>query len=139
MKNIVAATVIFMLPMSLQANEAVLKKQVADLKAELKKQNDRISRLEKLLASPGNAVGSSQAPGSLAWQDMNNWKRVKPGMTRSQVEAILGPPTKVEHTVIDTVELYYQGERPGAGYVSGNVKINDEDRVDYYGINPPVM
>lgn len=139
MKNIVAATVIFMLPMSLQANDAVLKKQVADLKAELKKQNDRISRLEKLLASPGNAVGSSQAPGSLAWQDMNNWNRVKPGMSRSQVESILGKPTRVEVNSIDYATLFYQGEKAGSGYVSGNVQISDEDRVTYSGINPPVM
>lgn len=60
-------------------------------------------------------------------------------MSRSQVEAILGKPTRVEADTIKYVTLYYQGQKSGAGYVSGNIKLTNEDRVRHGGINEPVM
>jgi hypothetical protein len=49
------------------------------------------------------------------------------GMSRFQVEEILGPPTSVD-SVIDYQTLVYKSELPGAGTLSGTVKLSS-DRV----------
>ena len=72
------------------------------------------------------------------WKDEYAWDRVKPNMTRSQVEAILGKPTSVVDYGFG-VKLYYKGYVKGAGYVSGHVTISEDDHVWITGINKPVM
>ena len=121
------------------AGDSELSKQIVELKAELNRQNDRIERLEQLVKQPKKHKTSSVVPDRFAWQQLNNWNLIKPGMSRAQVESILGKPTKVEVDIIKYVTLYYQGEKSGAGYVSGNVELNSKDRVKHGGINKPVM
>jgi hypothetical protein len=57
-------------------------------------------------------------------------------MSESQVISILGPPTNVDRTIGSMPILFYKGEVPGSGFVSGNVKLS-EDRV--YLVNKPVF
>lgn len=69
------------------------------------------------------------------WHVTGNWARIKVGMSESQVTSILGPPTSIEQ-VASLRTLFYRGEVPGSGLVSGNVKLG-EDRV--YLVNKPIF
>jgi len=119
------------------AGDVELGNQIVELKAELRSQNERIERLEQLVLRSTNSKAPLVVVDRFAWQQLENWNRIKRGMSRAQVESILGKPTNVEVDSIDYVTLYYQGEKSGAGYVSGNVELNSKDRVTY--INKPVM
>jgi hypothetical protein len=56
-------------------------------------------------------------------------------MSRSQVEAILGRPTSTKITD-PYLTLFYQGDVPGTGSVTGTIEIMD-DRV--WQVNIPVF
>ncbi len=116
-----------------------IQKQIAKLKSELERQNERIKHLEYLVRPTTQSGQHKIVVGNLAWQNIKNWKKIKRGMSRAQVESILGKPTKVKVSVIEYVTLYYQGEKFGSGYVSGNIQLNENDRVLYSGVNAPVM
>ena len=107
------------------------------LEDELRNQDERIKRLEAILG--GNQVNSEQRVivSGLAWQNPANWRKIRVGMSSSQVETIVGKPSKVETDVIGWVTLFYQGEVQGAGYVSGNVRLSNKNRVAQ--ISQPVM
>ena len=116
-----------------------LTKKISELKSELRRQSERIERLEQLVFQPSKSHTKPAVADRFAWQNSKNWNRVRVGMSRSQVESILGKPTKVEVDSINYVTLYYQGEKSGAGNVSGNVELSNKDRVRHTGINKPVM
>ena len=66
------------------------------------------------------------------WHEADNWSRIRPGMSSSQVEAILGKPTGRNVAGPDSgaaVTFFYQGDAPGKGWVSGSVEFNDQDQV----------
>ena len=67
------------------------------------------------------------------WLNPLAWDQIREGLSRAQVEDILGKPTSVE-AVIDYQTLLYKGDVPGVGTLSGTVKLTD-DRVS--DINPP--
>lgn len=116
-----------------------LLKQVVDA------QDRRIAELEKtvkaLQAAAANAEKPSaenppraaKAPPPAAWQIPFAWSRIKSGMSRAEVEDILGPPTSVD-SVLDYQTLYYKGDVRGSGMVSGTVRLTD-DRVSQ--VSPP--
>jgi hypothetical protein len=116
------------------------------LKRLIKEQDRRIAELEKtvkLLRASGTAPAEEPAPRELAkivikpaaarWQNPLAWAQIREGMSRVQVEEILGKPISVE-AVIDYQTLLYKGDVPGSGTVSGMVKLTD-DRVSE--ITPP--
>jgi len=72
-------------------------------------------------------------PGASRWQNPLAWAQIQEGMSRAQVEEILGKPTSVD-AVIDYQTLYYKGDVPGAGVVTGIVKLTG-DRVS--AVSPP--
>ena len=115
---------------SLADDAKALSVQIRELRAEVERLSERISKLE---SSIGVAARPIDAPkprvDRLAWHEASNWARVQGGMSRAQVEGILGKPTRVEKSIIDYVTLLYQGERVGSGQVSGNVQLNQNDRV----------
>lgn len=53
------------------------------------------------------------------------------------MESLLEQPSSVQRDIAKWMTLYYQGEKAGAGYVSGNVVLNNDDRVEM--INIPMM
>jgi hypothetical protein len=126
-----------------QPEDTRIKEQQADirlLKQVVDAQNRRIAELEKAVkALQTAAAANADKPASeerlkagklvpnIPWQIPFAWTRLKNGMSRVEVEEILGPPTSVE-SVLDYQTLLYQGDVPGSGMVSGMVKLVD-DRV----------
>ena len=126
-----------------------LKKEIADLKQMIYLHDKRIRNLESLArkappsartqASPSNGLQGwadkikkenedrEAAYPERGWKNPYTWGKVKNGMSESQVIHILGPPT--DKKVSYTTTLYYRGEKSGSGFISGNVVLNDDDRV----------
>jgi len=65
-----------------------LEKQVAQLEQRILKLEALILELQK---TPGKPAGSAIA----GWKDKANWRRLKKGMSKSEVERILGVALKV--------------------------------------------
>lgn len=114
--------------------------EITLLKRLVKDQDRRIAELEKIVKSLQVAenptpreLAKSIIPPALRWQNPLAWAQIREGLSRAQVEEILGKPTSVE-SVIDYQTLLYKGEVPGSGNVSGAIKLTD-DRVSE--INPP--
>jgi hypothetical protein len=117
------------------------------LKRVVNEQDRRITDLEKTVkalqtataANPEKPAGDDRAKiagkpsATVPWQIPFAWSRIKAGMSRAQVEEILGPPTSVD-SVIDYQTLVYKGDVPGAGALTGTVKLTD-DRVSQ--VNTP--
>jgi hypothetical protein len=107
----------------------------------IREQDRRIADLQQAVRSLQQAEGVAVvdakvkvAPKPLAapWHNPLAWARVQPGMSRADVEEILGKPTSVD-AVIDYQTLNYKGDT-GAGVLTGSVKITD-DRVTT--VTPP--
>jgi len=122
--------------------------EVSRLKGLVKEQDRRIAELEKTvksLQSSTPAISEKPAPPELTktiiksqaarWQNPLAWIQIREGMSRAQVEEILGKPTSVE-AVIDSQTLLYKGDVPGSGSVAGVIKLTD-DRVSE--ISPPAF
>ena len=117
------------------------------LKRLVKDQDRRIAELEKTIKSlQSSAPASAEKPTAhevaktiikpaVQWQNPFAWAQIREGLSRAQVEDILGKPTSVE-SVIDYQTLFYKGDVPGSGVVSGVIKLTD-DRVSE--ITPPAF
>jgi len=116
------------------------------LKRLVKEQDRRIAELEKNAKSLQTAESATNEkpaahelaktaikPAAARWQNPLAWAQIREGMSRAQVEEILGKPASVE-SVIDSQTLTYKGDVPGSGAVAGVVKLTD-DRVSE--ISPP--
>jgi len=122
--------------------------EITLLKRMVREQDRRIADLEKavksapaaLAANPEKPAGEERAkpivkPPAARWQNPLAWSLIREGMSRAQVEELLGKPTTVE-SVIDYQTLVYKGDVPGAGTLSGTIKLTD-DRVAQ--ANPPAF
>lgn len=120
--------------------------EIALLKRLVKEQDRRIADLEKLVKALQSAntekpmtpptpheLAKAIAQPAERWQNPLAWAQIREGLSRAQVEEILGKPTSVE-AVIDYQTLRYKGDVPGSGIVSGAIKLTD-DRVSE--ISPP--
>lgn len=123
-------------------NEAVA--EIALLKRMVRQQDRRIADLENALRTIQQAEGVAVVEGkvkvppkplSAPWQNPLAWTRVQVGISRSQVEELLGKPTSVD-AVIDYQTLNYKGDVPGGRVLTGSVKLTD-DRVTT--VSPPVF
>lgn len=117
-----------------------LKNEIKTLKYELVKQNQRIKKLETLVMPASGSKQKAVLVDRFAWQKSGNWDRVKRGMSRQQVEAILGQPTGTSEPYYGQpiVRLYYKGNTSSSGYISGYVEMNmDDNRVKY--VEEPVI
>lgn len=123
---------------------------IALLKRVVKEQDRRIAELESIVkalqagmvAVPEKPADGGDRPNAAAkyaptvpWQIPFAWTRIKEGMSRAQVQEILGTPTSVD-SVLDYQTLNYKGDIPGTGQISGSVRLAD-DRVEQ--VNPPVF
>ena len=127
----------------LEAAEA----DVSLLKRLVKEQDRRIAELEKTvksLQSSSSATNEKPTAHELdksifkpaaGWQNPLAWTQIRKGISRAQVEEILGTPTSVE-SVVDYQTLFYKGDVAGSGAVSGVIKLTD-DRVSE--ISPPAF
>ena|SRR5579871_1638446 len=115
---------------------------IALLKRLVREQDRRIADLEKALrtlqsggtpAVPEEKVKVPPKPIAAPWHNPQAWAKVQEGMSRTQVEEILGKPTSVD-AVIDYQTLNYKGETPSGAVLAGNVKLAD-DRVT--AVSPP--
>lgn len=125
--------------------------EIALLKRAVAEQDSRIRALEKALKTlkitpcqssqetpPSEGVnGVARSTDSPPWTTLSAWRRIKIGMSRSQVVAILGAPTSVDNGSIYQM-LFYQGDiyQSGSGSVTGTVKLVD-DRT--FEVNTPVF
>jgi len=117
------------------------------LKRLVKEQDRRIAELEKTVKSLQSLLTvRNQKPTAheldktifkpaAGWQNPLAWTQIRKGLSRAQVEEILGTPTSGE-SVIDYQTLFYRGEVPGSGAVAGVIKLTD-DRVSE--ISPPAF
>jgi len=99
------------------------------LKKIIQAQELRIKRLEVFFASPKQKQTVTDC---CSWLNEALWRRIEVGMSHLQVESLLELPSSVQRDIAKWMTLYYQ-----AGYVSGNVVLNNDDRVEM--INIPVM
>jgi SmpA / OmlA family len=96
---------------------ALLKRTVAD-------QNRRIAGLEKTVRSLQTTVLAATRPATaISWRIPKAWAAIRIGMSRAQVEEILGEPKSAD-SVMDRQKLYYKD----GPYPVGTVVITD-DRV----------
>jgi hypothetical protein len=116
------------------SHEETQRDDITRLEKIIEAQELRIKRLETLLASPKQ---KQIVIDRFSWQNEALWRRIEVGMSRLQVESLLGQPSSVKRDIAKWMTLYYQGEKAGAGYISGNVVLNNDDRVEM--INIPVM
>ena len=113
--------------------------EVALLKRVVVEQERRILQLEKIVQSitqPQPQPITSRQALSTPWHSETYWRRIKDGMSESQVIKILGKPTDVKGHAVSLRTLFYRGEVRGSGFVSGNVWLSD-DRV--WQVNTPVF
>ena len=88
---IFAVLILYCQPVIAQDDEIVrLRQKISHLEK-------RIDDLENLLAVYGEPNNiQAEGPG---WQNKKNWRKLKAGMTREQVQSILGEPVKAIHGV----------------------------------------
>ena len=91
--------------------------------------------MRKKPASKDGAKVASKPWATIPWQIPFAWSRIKAGMSRAQLEEILGPPTSLD-SVLDYQTLVYKGDVAGAGVLTGSVRLAS-DRVSQ--VNPPEL
>ena len=115
-----------------------LEMQLRDIKSQIADQERRIIRLEGRSQVRSKSTPEPQSnAGNDAWKEIQSWSKIKQGMSRRQVESILGKPTSVKKNVVNWITLIYQGDNSYSSYISGNVEIDENDRVIV--VRPPVM
>jgi hypothetical protein len=105
---------------------------LARLKRVVKEQHRRIADLENSLkvlqltvnGNPNLVKATSKPAAKLPRRVPSAWSLIKVGMSRTQVEELLGVPVSVD-SVIDSQTLIYQGYISGTGALSGFVKLTD--------------
>jgi hypothetical protein len=119
-------------------SDANIRSEVAKLRVELQGLQLRLERLE---ATFPEKTGTNSVFPQVAhlWHEPENWKRIKQGMSRAQVEGILGKATKVKGDAASYTTLIYSGDRRGSGEISGNVVLDNNNRALGSGINVPVF
>jgi hypothetical protein len=116
------------------------------LKRLVKEQDRRIADLEKTVKALQAAAATdrptpaaeervrpSVRPPVARWLNPLAWGQIREGLSRAQVEEILGPPTSIE-SVIDYQTLIYKSDISGRGTVAASIKLTD-DRVSQ--VTPP--
>ena len=112
-----------------------LQREIAELRRVIEMQDKRIKVLEELVEKA--PVGKNRAIFSgTPWHKENTWHKVKNGMSRQQVEAILGKPTSINTLGSRFITLFYEGDVSRSGFVVGKIELS-QNRV--YSINTPIF
>ena len=99
--------------------------EVESLKRTVHEQERRILQLERLVRQLSGRTKRPTRAIAVGFSAKENWHRVKEGMSTSQVINILGKPTRVKSGLAFRT-LFYSGEVPGSGIVSGSVEFHDD-------------
>jgi len=85
-------------------------------------------------ATPMSSSGNSRG-----WMQESNWRKLRKGVSSEQAIMLLGTPTRREQTTLG-FKLFWEGEVPGSGRISGNVEFSD-NQIKYgsASIHPPVF
>ena len=130
------ATSPFCFSQTRQARDRQLEEALADitlLKRVVNEQDRRIADLEKKVKTLHDQFIQQVTGGDVPWLNPSAWGRVKAGMSRTQVEQILGPPTSVD-SVLTYQTRVYKAYVAGVGTLTGTVLI-ESDRVSE--VSPP--
>ena len=118
-------------------SDSNLSLKIAELENELAHLKQKVEKLEAILKPMGQS--KPIVVDRFGWQIQANWKKVVRCMSRQQVQAILGRPTRIRkpYSTMDDVDLIFEGQKSGSGFISGNIRINELNKVT--SISPPVF
>lgn len=107
-----------------QQNETeVLQTKVEKLQQKVAQLENRVSQLEKVLLSNKNASPiSRRSINSEKWKNKQNWRKLERGMSKEQVEEILGEPQQI---IVSSSVLSLFSEK--WEYGSGDVSFSDAE------------
>jgi hypothetical protein len=120
------------MPAASLAAESALADRVSQLEATvaaLQAENRELrKRVDKLEPRPQASAPSQPVPApNPGWKDKANWRRLRRGMTEGEVEALLGPPDKVDIGL----HLGYWLYSPTQGVLGPNVMFEPKDMTVY--------
>jgi hypothetical protein len=78
-------------------------REIHDLRTQVTAQTSRITNLEKTVRALQDRLTT---PASNRWRTAEGWAEIRIGMSRAEVESILGPPRTAD-SVIDKLTLTY--------------------------------
>jgi len=85
-------------------------------------------------ATPMSSSGNSRG-----WMQESNWGKLRTGVSSEQAIMLLGSPARREKTTLG-FKLFWEGEVPGSGRISGNVDfVDNQIKFGRLSINPPVF
>ncbi len=97
--------------------------EVRLLKSTISDLEERVSRLERLLKLPNAPQPEvEKVDPKSGWKYRKFWLQLKEGMTATQVESILGHPTRIDDMGGGFQKFFYWGELP-TGAISGYIEI----------------
>jgi hypothetical protein len=103
--------------------EITYAEKIKQLESVIENLQERVSQLEKSPKSTNLAViPEEKIDHKSGWKYRKSWLQLKAGMTNSQVESILGHPTRVDNTGGGYKKFFYWGELP-TGAISGYLEM----------------
>ncbi len=102
-----------------------LKNRIDLLEEKVELINQTLSEMMEMLSasSPTSMSQQYSQPGQLKWEDKQNWRRLRSGMTKDEVTFLLGEPDRIDK--YSSFEVWSYGY-PGGGDVS----YSSQGRVD---------
>lgn len=99
-----------------------LERQVQQLSRELSDAQRQIAQLGGRSVARTERAAPTPTGTSTPWLDIENWDRLREGMTELQVIELLGPPTSMRAEG-DARTLFYAMEIGSNGFLSGAVRL----------------
>lgn len=101
-----------------------LERQVQELSRQLSDAQRQIAQLGGRPASRTTRAAPAAVATSTQWLDVENWDRLREGMTELEVIELLGPPTSMRADG-NARTLFYAMEIGSNGFLSGTVRLED--------------
>lgn len=95
--------------------------KIAELEKKIAQLEQRVAKLEGIINRTQKDPAKPVAPSPNKWKDKANWRLLKKGMNKSEVEQILGAPPKVVANV-HYGDIWYYPDAKG-----GNASFNIEN------------
>jgi hypothetical protein len=99
-----------------------LERQVQELSRQLGDAQRQIAQLGGRPVTRTDRSAPAAVDSSTPWLDVENWDRLRQGMTELQVIELLGPPTSMRAEG-DARTLFYAMEIGSNGFLSGTVRL----------------